>query len=118
MKPRRTYADYVRDMLEYAQKARSFVGTRELDDFQKNDQTILATVRALEVIGEAARNIPKSLRDRYPGIPWKKVVGMRNIMIHEYFGVDAEVIWKTVRDDLPRLCAELDRMIADARKRK
>jgi uncharacterized protein with HEPN domain len=69
-------------------------------------------------VGEAARHIPKSLRDRYPGIPWKKVVGMRNIMIHEYFGVDAEVIWKTVWEDLPRLSAELDRILADTAKRK
>jgi uncharacterized protein with HEPN domain len=118
VKPRRTYTDYILDMLDYARKARSFVGTLELDEFQKNDQTILATVRALEVVGEAARHIPKSLRDRYPGIPWKKVVGMRNIMIHEYFGVDAEVIWKTVREDLPRLSAELDRILADTANRK
>ncbi len=118
MKPRRTYADYIRDMLDYAQKARTFVGTLRLDEFQKKEQEILATVRALEVVGEAARHIPKSLRARYPGIPWKKVVGMRNIMIHEYFGVDTEVIWKTVRYDLPGLCAALDRMLADAEKRK
>ena len=58
MKPRRTYADYIRDMLDYAQKARSFVGTLGLDEFEKDEQMILATVRALEVVGEAARQIP------------------------------------------------------------
>lgn len=104
-------------MLEYAQKARSFVGNLPLQKFQKDEQKILATVRALEIIGEAGRLIPKSLRNRYPEIPWTKIVGMRNIMIHEYFGVDSEVIWKTVREDLPRLCSQLSRMLADVEKK-
>ena len=66
--------------------------TPTLDDLQKDVRTLLAVVRALEVIGEAAKRIPKNFRDRYLGIPWRGMTGMRDKVIHEYFGVDAAVV--------------------------
>lgn len=75
-------------------------------------------IRALEVIGEAARHIPKSVRARYTEVPWEEIVGMRNIVIHEYFGVDLKVIWKTVRQDLPPLRVALAKILADVEKEK
>ena len=74
-------------MVEYAEKAERFVHGIGLADFQKDEQKVLAVVRALEVIGEAARQIPRSLRNRNPDIPWRQITGMRNIVIHEYFGM-------------------------------
>jgi uncharacterized protein with HEPN domain len=70
-------------------------------------------VRALETIGEAARNIPASLRRRYPQVPWRDLVDMRNKLIHEYFGVDQEVLWRTVREDIPPLCDAVRQMLAE-----
>jgi len=63
----------------------------------------MAVVRALEVIGEAARHVPQSIRSQYPLVPWRGMTGMRNKVIHDYFGVDTAVVWRTVKEDLPAL---------------
>ncbi len=73
------------------------------DDFSRDKKTIYAVVRGLEIIGEAVKKVPKELRESYPDIPWKRIAGMRDKLIHEYFGVDIEVVWKTVREDIPYL---------------
>lgn len=104
MSAERIFEDYLEDILEYAEKAHRFLEeTPTVDDLQKDERTLLAVVRALEVIGEAAKRIPKDFRDRYPRIPWRGMTGMRDKVIHEYFGVDAAVVWRTVREDLPPL---------------
>lgn len=66
-------------------------------------RTNLAVVRALEIIGEAAGRIPANIRRRYPQIPWQEIVDMRNKLVHEYFGVDLEVLWRTVTEDVSPL---------------
>ncbi|MFQ5874048.1 MAG: DUF86 domain-containing protein [Dehalococcoidia bacterium] len=111
MRRRRTYRDYIRDMLAYAQRAQEFVGSADLEQFRQQQQTVLAVTRALEVVGEAARQLPAALRQRYPEVPWSKAIGMRNILIHAYFGVDEEVLWRTVLEDLPPLREALERML-------
>lgn len=118
MKSDRTVSDYLRDMLAYAEKAEGFVAGVDFESFKDNEEKTLAVVRALEVIGEAARNIPVELRSRYPGVPWSRVVGMRNIVIHGYFGVDLRVIWDTVWDDLPPLREAVARMLEDIERRE
>jgi len=60
-------------------------------------------IRSIEVIGEATKKLPRSLRSKYPSIPWKKMTGMRNKMIHEYFGIDLEILWKTIKEDIQSL---------------
>jgi hypothetical protein len=69
--------------------------------FLGNRMVIDAVVRNLEVIGEAARHIPDDVQTRFPDVPWVEMKGMRNILIHEYFGVSLEIVWKTVRENLP-----------------
>ncbi len=113
MRPRRTYVDYVRDIVSHAQKAEQFVAGLDFAAFCANEEKVFAVIRALEVIGEAARHLPLSLRRRYAEIPWRNVIGMRNILIHGYFGVDVEVIWKTVHESLPPLRAVAEQMLAD-----
>jgi len=69
------------------------------EDFAKDKKTINAVIRSIEVIGEATKNIPKTIRDKYLSIPWKKMAGMRDKMIREYFGVDIKILWKTIKKD-------------------
>ena len=99
---KREYEDYLRDMLENAEKALSFVSGMNYDGFWKDDKAVYAVIRALEIIGEAARQIPEDVRQLNPGIQWREIAAMRNKLTHEYFGVSTKVIWRTVQEDLPR----------------
>lgn len=104
MKDIRTEVDFLRDILEYAEKATRFVdGFASADALSQDDRTLLAVVRELEVIGEAAKRIPQSMRDKYPQVPWRGMTGMRDKISHDYFGVDVEVVWRTVQNALPPL---------------
>jgi uncharacterized protein with HEPN domain len=100
---KRAYADYLRDMLENAEKALDFVGGMELDQFFEDEKTSYAVIRALEIIGEAARKIPEDVRASIPELQWREISAMRNKLTHEYFGVNMKVVWRTVREDLPPL---------------
>jgi uncharacterized protein with HEPN domain len=90
-------------MIEAIDAALSFVEGVDIDEFSNNLQRNFAVVRALEIIGEAARNVSPTVRRRYPAIAWRDAVDMRNVVAHFYFGVDLEVVWKTVHEDLPGL---------------
>jgi len=71
------------------------------DEFSQDQKTIYAVVRAFEIIGEASKKVPLSVRKRHPKVPWKQMAGMRDKLIHEYFGVNFEVLWKTTQEDIP-----------------
>jgi uncharacterized protein with HEPN domain len=77
-----------------------------------------SVIREFEIIGEAAKNIPAGFRRKYPQIPWARAVGMRNKLIHEYFGVDLGLIWKTVKEDLPRLKIQITEILTKINKGK
>ena len=104
--------DYLRDILEAAEDAQDFVDGMDLSDLCADRRTNLALVRAMEIIGEAARHIPASVRRRHLQVPWQDMVAMRNKLIHEYFGVDLEVLWRTVQEDLPTLAEAIRGMLA------
>ena len=100
---KRDYRDYLQDILVSINDIESFIENMELDYFKRDKKTIYAVIRCIEVLGEAAGKIPKSIRDRYPNVPWKAMVGMRNRMVHEYFGVGINILWQTVQEDIPAL---------------
>ncbi|MEM2154151.1 MAG: DUF86 domain-containing protein [Nitrososphaeria archaeon] len=100
---RREFLDYVEDIIEAMEDAMNFVEGIDYDDFINDKRTFYAVVRALEIIGEAVKKIPFSVRKRYPEIPWKDMAGMRDKLIHEYFGVDLERVWKTLKEEIPNL---------------
>jgi len=107
----RVYLDYIRDMLESAQKALQFVKGMEFEEFIEDEKTVYAVIRAIEIIGEAVKKIPADLRDTYPAIPWREIVGTRDKLIHEYFGVNTSVVWQTVQEDLPTLVIQLKNIL-------
>lgn len=94
---------YLQDIRESIMAIEDYIGTLTEDEFYKNHQVQDAILRRLEIIGEAVKNIDESVRDKYPDIPWKKIAGMRDVVIHEYFGVSLKRIWNVVKKDLPDL---------------
>ena len=87
----RAYTDYLHDIFEMSGKAQQFVAGIDFETFQANDEKVFAVIRALEVIGEAVKFVPQSERERYPQIPWQAVAGMRDKLIHGYFGERAMI---------------------------
>ena len=113
MSREREYFDYLRDMLDSSQKAIEFVAGLDYTQFSADDKTTYAVVRALEIVGEAAKKIPMDMRESYAEIPWREIAGTRDKLIHEYFGVNLAVVWRTVQDDLPRLVEQLQALLQD-----
>ena len=109
----RDYRDYLEDMLEHAGKARAFVGTMAWPEFQDDEKTRFATIRAIEIIGEAARHVPADIQTRFPDIPWQRIIGMRNILAHDYVGTNPRVIYDTATLFVPDLIAKLTVIVAE-----
>lgn len=87
-------------MLESIEKINSYIENLGFKDFKSDNKTIDAVVRNLEIIGEAANMLPEDIKNKSKGIKWRRIVGLRNRVIHEYFGVDLEIVWKIITDDL------------------
>jgi uncharacterized protein with HEPN domain len=104
---------FLNDMLEAIEKIERYIAVLSFEQFERNDMVIDAVVRNLEIIGEAARNIPPDLRNKYPAVDWTRVVGFRNIVIHEYFDVDLEIVWIIATQRLAELKTVLQQMQRD-----
>lgn len=100
---KRDYRDYFKDILNAINDLEDFIKDMSFEEFRKDKKTIYAVVRCIEVIGEATKNIPRTIKDKHRELPWKKMAGMRDKLIHEYFGVDVEILWKTLKEDMPPL---------------
>jgi len=113
---KKEFLDYVEDIVEAVDDAVRFVEGVEYDDFVKDRKTVYAVTRAIEIIGEAVKKIPDKVKKRYPKIPWKRMAGMRDKLIHEYFGVDLRRVWNTVKKDIPNLKPLFEKILKDYEK--
>lgn len=102
---------YLEDILEATRKIKVYTGSLSKSAFLEDEKTIDAVVRNLEVIGEAVKQFPENLRTQHPTVEWKKVAGLLDILIHEYFGLDAEIVWDIVLNKVPALDREVRTML-------
>lgn len=101
---------YVQDIVESIEAIEEYVQTPTEEEFYKSRQIQDAVLRRLEIIGEAAKKLDEDFRSEYPDIPWKKIAGMRDILIHEYFGVNLKRVWLITKEDLPELKLKIARV--------
>ncbi|MFH1387450.1 MAG: DUF86 domain-containing protein [bacterium] len=100
---KRDYSIYLQDILESISAIEEYVKDFSVARFQDNRQVQDAVIRRLEIIGEAVKNLDDDFRNNYPQIPWKQIAGMRDVLIHEYFGVNSLRVWEAIQKDLPPL---------------
>jgi uncharacterized protein with HEPN domain len=112
----RDYRDYLHDILDAINDIESFVDDLSYDQFIKDRKTLNAVVRSIEIIGEASKNIPEPIKQKYKELPWKQMAGMRDKLIHAYFGVDTETLWKAAKNNIPTLKAAIQKMLKEQEK--
>jgi len=107
----RTWQFRVDDINESLRLIKEYVEGMDYISWAQDRKTIDAVIRNLEIIGEAAKHIPADVQEKFPEIAWSQMKGMRNILIHEYFGVDLEVLWETIHEDLPLLKEQMRKLM-------
>jgi uncharacterized protein with HEPN domain len=112
----RDYRDYLEDIRDAIAETDEFTSGMSFEAFAQDRKTINAVVRSLEVLGEAAKRIPDNLRAQNPDVPWKRMAGMRDKLIHEYFGVDLSTVWAVIKDELPPLRPAIERLLKKLEK--
>ena len=103
MSEKRIFIDSLTDILNEIDRIFKFISDMTFDEFTRDEKTIYAVIRSFEIIGEATKNIPEDIKNTYSQIPWNKISGMRNKLTHEYFGVDLETLWNTIKNRLTEI---------------
>ncbi|GAB1452358.1 DUF86 domain-containing protein [Draconibacterium sp.] len=117
MKPNeRNYNLYFEDMLTSMERIEEYIGDMDFKKFKMNYMVVDAIIRNFEIIGEATKNIPNELKIKYPEIPWRKMYGLRNLISHEYFGIDYEMIWEISKNNLPQNAIDIRKIIEIEKK--
>lgn len=109
--PHENWQMRVRDIIHAADKIVLHCQNLDFDQFAKDEWTTDAVLRNFTVIGEAARLIPEEIRIKFTEIPWRDMADMRNLIVHEYFGVDLQTVWRTIKVDLPSLIEKLEKIL-------
>lgn len=99
----RDYRLYLKDILDAMEKIEKFVEDMSFEKFKEDDKTSSAVVKKFEIIGEASKNVPEGIKQKYTQIPWKEMAGMRDKLIHIYFGVNYRLVWTAIKERIPQL---------------
>lgn len=105
------YKAYLRHILDSIMLIENYTRNLSFEEFEKDRKTIDAVIRNFEIIGEASSKLPKEFREKYPEIPWKSIIGLRNVLIHDYFGVDVVAVWENIRQKLRELEQQIKSII-------
>lgn len=114
----RDYRAYLKDIFESVNKIEKYTKRLSFDDFEDDGLIQDAVVRNLEIIGEAAKNIPEEVKKKKSDVEWKKIAGLRDILVHAYFGIDAEVVWDIVKNKIPELKKRITELLAETEDKR
>ena len=103
---------FIKDIIGAMDSIESFVGDMTLDELKEDEKTSSAVIRKFEVIGEAAKYMPKKIKDKHKDIQWKSMAGMRDRLIHAYFGIDYNLVWAAIKTEIPKLKPKLEKMLS------
>lgn len=109
----RDYKTYLDDIGEAIGKISRYTAGLTIETLADDEKTLDAVIRNLQVVGEAVKNLPDEIRQQYPNMEWKKIAGLRDILIHRYFGIDLEIIWDVIQNKLPTLAVQVRQILAD-----
>jgi uncharacterized protein with HEPN domain len=111
----REITDYLADILGAIVDVEEFVRGITYEQFSTDKKTVNAVIRSLEVLGEATKHVPASFRNKHPDIPWSKMAGMRDVLIHDYMGIDLKTVWKVTHERLPEIRPLIERLTLNIR---
>jgi len=110
---KRSVKCYLQDILDAIEKIKKYTAKVDYEMFSKNEMMIDAVLMNIAIIGESVKKIPEDVKERYPDIPWKDIAGMRDKVIHDYFGVDVNIVWETIKKDVPELEQKIKVMLKE-----
>ncbi len=114
---KRKYIHFLHDILTSSEKIIFLIENKSFDKFVQDWVIVDATIRNLEIIGEAVKNLPDEIKRKYPFVEWKKIAGLRDILIHEYFGVNYNILWDIVKNKIPELKNQITKIIKEHNKK-
>ncbi len=106
---------FIYDIKESVDAILSYIDKIDFDEFKNDRKTYSAVIREFEIIGEATKHLSEETINRYQEIEWRDIKDFRNLLVHEYFGVDFEIVWNTIKEDLPKLKAVIDLMLSECK---
>ncbi|MEW6063463.1 MAG: DUF86 domain-containing protein [Nanoarchaeota archaeon] len=109
---------FIEHILNSIEKIEEFLENKSKEDFFNDEQLHEAVARKLEIVGEATKNITKDFREKHAEIPWRKIAGLRDVLIHEYFGIDLTITWGIIKKDLPNLKEKIKNILSQLKDKK